>query len=135
MTATLNPDPGTLPVVPNDGSEPVFANPWQAQIFSLVVGLHQGGCFSWREWTENLSAEIAADQNADADHSGEEANPSDSYYRLWVRALERILTNKTILSPDDVQRRVAQWRKAYLNTPHGKPVALPSSREQVSTLG
>ena len=41
-----------LPGLADDGSGPVFASPWQPEIFSLVVGLLESGCFSWNEWAE-----------------------------------------------------------------------------------
>ena len=121
-----------LPGLADDGSGPVFASPWQAQIFSLVVGLHESGCFSWNEWAEALSGEIAEDSDGGADgaNTQEETDPSDSYYRLWVSALEQILARKTILDSDEIQKRVAQWREAYLNTPHGAPVTLSMADEQ-----
>ena len=121
-----------LPGLPDDGSGPVFASPWQAQIFSLVVGLHEAGCFSWNEWTEALSGEIAEDPTGGAGgvKTQEETDPSDSYYRFWVSALEQILARKTILDSDEIQKRVAEWREAYLNTPHGAPVTLSSADEQ-----
>ena len=121
-----------LPGLADEGSDPVFTSPWQAQIFSLVVGLHESGCFSWNEWAEALSREIAEDSNGGADGvmTHEEIDPSDSYYRLWVSALEQILARKTILDSDEVRERVAQWREAYLNTPHGAPVTLPMVGEQ-----
>ena len=74
-----------LPGLADDGSGPVFASPWQAQIFSLVVGLHESGCFSWNEWAEALSREIAEDSSGGADGvmTHEEIDPSDSYYGLW----------------------------------------------------
>ena len=121
-----------LPGLADEGSDPVFASPWQAQIFSLVVGLHQAGCFSWNEWAEALSREIAEDSNGGADGvmTHEEIDPSDSYYRLWVSALEQILADKTILESDEVQERVTQWRDAYPNTPQEAPVALSTAGEQ-----
>ena len=121
-----------LPGLADDGSGPVFASPWQAQVFSLVVGLHEAGCFSWSEWAEVLSREIAEDPNGGADgvQTHGETDPSDSYYRFWVSALEHILARKTILDSDEIQKRVAEWRHAYLNTPHGAPVTLPSVDEQ-----
>ncbi len=110
----------------------VFASPWQAEIFSLVAGLHKSGCFSWNEWTEALSREIAEDSDSGADGATteEETNPSDSCYRLWVSALERILADKVLLDSDEVRERVVQWREAYLNTPHGRPVMLSMAGEQ-----
>ena len=121
-----------LPGLADDGSGPVFASPWQAQIFSLVVGLHESGCFSWNEWAEALSREIAEDSNSGADdvQTREEIDSSDSYYRLWVSALEQILADKTILDSYEVRERVTQWRDAYLNTPHGAPVTLSMADEQ-----
>ena len=121
-----------LPGLADDGSGPVFASPWQAQIFSLVVGLHESGCFSWNEWAEALSREIAEDSNSGPDgvKTHEKIDPSDSYYRLWVSALEQILADKTILDSDEVRERVTQWRDAYLNTPHGAPVTLSMADEQ-----
>ena len=122
----------SLPGLADDGSGPVFASPWQAQIFSLVVGLHESGCFSWNEWAEALSREIAEDFNSGPDgvKTHEKIDPSDSYYRLWVSALEQILADKTILDSDEVRERVTQWRDAYLNTPHGAPVTLSMADEQ-----
>ncbi len=121
-------DASDLPGLSGDGSEPVFANPWQAQIFALVVGLHQRGCFSWDEWTETLSTEIAAapdnGENDNDNSNRKESDPGDSYYRMWVIALERLLVNKTVVYSDDIQNRVNEWRSAYLNTPHGSPVTL-----------
>ena len=121
-----------LPGLPDDGSGPVFASPWQAQIFSLVVGLHEAGCFSWNEWTEALSGEIAEDPTGGAGgvKTQEETDPSDSYYRFWVSALEQILARKTILDSDEIRERVTQWREAYLSTPHGAPVTLSMADEQ-----
>ena len=110
-----------LPGLSTDDDQPVFASPWEAQIFALVVGLHQQGCFSWPEWTECLSAEIAALRTKS------EADLGDSYYRLWVIVLERILTGKSIVCSDDIQNCATKWRKAYLNTPHGLPVLLESA--------
>ena len=116
MSTVFCPEDAALPGLPMDDDQPVFASPWEAQIFALVVGLHQQGCFSWPEWAECLSAEIAALHTK-----------GDSYYRLWVTVLERILTGKSIVCSDDIQNRATKWRKAYLNTPHGMPVLLASA--------
>ena len=128
MSAGPYSDASDLPGLLGDGDEPVFANPWQAQIFALVVGLHQRGCFSWGEWTEILSTEIAAaSANGENDNNNAnkvESGPGDAYYRMWVIALERLLMNKAIVFSGDIQNHVNAWRNAYLNTPHGSPVTL-----------
>ena len=54
------PDPisgfGTLAALPRpwqDGEGPVFAEPWQAQVFALS----EQGHFTWKEWTVALADE------------------------------------------------------------------------------
>src|SRR2546428_2023051 len=46
--------------LPVDGGGPVFAEPWQAQAFALVVKLSEQGHFTWKEWAETLSDELKA---------------------------------------------------------------------------
>jgi len=46
-----------LPSLPRDGDEPVFAAPWQAQVFALAVKLSEQGHFSWQEWAAALANE------------------------------------------------------------------------------
>ena len=49
-----------LPGVPRDRSWPVFAEPWQAQVFALTVQLSQAGYFRWREWADTLDILLPA---------------------------------------------------------------------------
>ena len=136
MSAGPYSDASDLPGLSSDGDEPVFANPLQAQIFALVVGLHQRGCFSWGEWTEILSTEIAAvSANGENDNNNAnkaESSPGGACCRMWVIALERLLMNKTIVYSGDIQNRVNSWRNAYLNTSHGNPVTLSRADDQLS---
>ena len=39
-----------FPFQPSDEDGPVFNEPWEAQVFSLVLALHEKGQFSWDEW-------------------------------------------------------------------------------------
>ena len=42
--------------LPLEIAEPnVFAEPWQAQAFALVISLHEKDVFSWNEWADALS--------------------------------------------------------------------------------
>ena len=45
-----------------------------------------------------------------------------SYYRHWLNALERLCAAKGLAPEDAVLERTEEWRQAYLDTPHGKPV-------------
>ena len=51
-----------MPDLPSFDEAPVFAEPWEAQAFALVVELHKQGAFSWIEWAETLSGVIKEDE-------------------------------------------------------------------------
>jgi nitrile hydratase accessory protein len=101
---------------PNGGKP--FEQPWQAQAFAIVVRLNAGGHFGWDEWVRVLSEEIARSPALPGETSDQ------TYYRQWVAALERMLVTHDVLADGDAEERAAIWRQAYLNTPHGQPIAL-----------
>ncbi|MCV9880242.1 nitrile hydratase accessory protein [Brenneria izbisi] len=104
--------------LPRDEEGPVFDKPWQAQIFSLTVHLHQAGCFTWREWVQAFSEEIKAAP------AMPEESVNDAYYRQWAAAMEKMMASLGFTGEDDISQRAQAWRQAYLNTPHGQPVLL-----------
>lgn len=104
-----------------DAEGPRFNEPWEAQAFALAVHLSECGYFTWPEWTEVLNQEIRAAQargDADLGHT---------YYHHWLRALERLCANKGLVDSAERSRRKAEWRRAYLNTPHGDPIDLSAA--------
>ena len=107
-----------LPGMPQDGGEPVFAEPWQAQAFAMALALHQRGLFSWPEWAEALSRQIAAAQAAG------DADLGDTYYRHWLAALEALVAAKGASSADELARYRDAWDHAADRTPHGQPIEL-----------
>lgn len=107
---------------PRDAEGAVFAEPWEAQVFALAVGLAERGCFTWKEWTEALAAEIAAEGKQGA------ADDGSRYYRLWLAALEGLVTRKGLTDPRSLVVRKERWEAAYRETPHGKPVTLEHGR-------
>ena len=109
-----------MPAIPRgtDG-EPVFAAPWQATIFALAVALHEKGAFTWSEWAETLSHEIAA--------AGPDADPH-AYYAAWLSALERIAKAKRLLDAELMADRHDAWDRAARATPHGEPIVLGRER-------
>jgi hypothetical protein len=60
MIATLWPEQVKALALPCDETTPVFAAPWEASAFAMVLALHRTGHFEWREWVELLSQEIDA---------------------------------------------------------------------------
>ena len=108
------PDVLALPRLPRDAAGPVFAEPWQAQAFALVLSLHEAGRFSWPDWAAALSAELACDPGDDGSR----------YYEHWVAALESLVTGRALAGADELEVRKRAWAAAYARTPHGRPVAL-----------
>ena len=114
----MTPRQSLLPGQPSDEAGPVFREPWQAQAFALAVELSEAGHFTWSEWAAALGAEITAAQAAGDPDLG------DTYYRHWLAALERLVTEKGIVARGDLRLRRDAWERAYLDTPHGRPVEL-----------
>ena len=104
--------------LPADRAVPVFAAPWEASAFAMVLALHRAGRFEWREWVELLSAEIAC---AEPDTTGA------LYYERWSRALEKLLARLGLLTEEAIGERARAWRAAYLATPHGQEVRLANA--------
>ncbi len=111
-----------FPLQPTDEDGLVFNEPWEAQAFGLVLALYEQGLFNWQEWAEQLSGEIKlAQENGDPDLG-------NTYYQHWMRALEKIAGAKGLTNLEEVDVRSDQWREAYLNTPHGKPIKLHAQK-------
>ena len=112
---------GNIPL--GDDGSPVFAAPWEASAFAIAVRLSTEGYFTWGEWAATLSEEIrAAQQQGDPDLG-------DTYYKHWLRALERLCRARGLVSQEEASDRKDAWQSAYLNTPHGKPVELASHHQ------
>ena len=101
--------------------EPVFGEPWHAQTLALVDLLVKSGAISSARWAETLGAEIRA-LNAEPDDR-------ETYFRAVLAALERLLAENGSVTHAELEDREHQWERAYLRTPHGKPVELAAGME------
>jgi nitrile hydratase accessory protein len=117
MTSS-RPEPSSLPGIPLDGKEPVFAAPWQAQAFALALTLYDKGLFTWPEWAAALSSEISRAQAAGDPDTGE------TYYLHWLAALEKMVAAKRVTTPEVIARYHRAWDAAADRTPHGAPIEL-----------
>ena len=103
-----------------EDGEPVFAEPWQAQAFALVVTLHDQGVFTWSEWAEALSREIHDRGKSPESHGDLQAD----YYHRWLAALEALMAERGIVDGTALVDREAAWHAAAARTPHGEPIEL-----------
>jgi nitrile hydratase accessory protein len=111
-------DLGTLPGLPRDAQGPVFAAPWEAQVFALTSSLYEKGVFSWPEWAAALAQEIRSAQAAGDPDTGE------TYYRHWLSALERLVVAKQLATSEGLGALAQAWDLAARATPHGQPITL-----------
>ena len=107
-----------VPDIPHDADGPVFREPWEAQAFAMTLALHQRGLFSWSEWAAALANEIKRAQVAGDPDTGE------TYYSHWLAALERLVADKGVSTPENLHRYRDAWDHAYDRTPHGQPIEL-----------
>ena len=118
MTASETQTPG--PLARRDG-EPVFDEPWQAQVLGLAFHLIEQEVFSASQWSDALGAELKSAQ------ARGEPDDAPTYYRSALAALESLLAAEGRIAADNLDERVETWRQAYLNTPHGQPVELSAA--------
>ena len=107
-----------VPGIPRGPEGPVFAEPWEAQVFAMAVALHERGLFTWNEWTAVLGNEIKRAQ------AGGDPDTGETYYWHWLAALERIVAEKGITDTETLARYRDAWDHAADRTPHGMPIVL-----------
>ena len=115
------------PLAAADGT-PVFEHAWQAQTIALAATLVESGHIRAADWSAELGSLIARRQ---INETGPDA--ASEYYLCALEALQQLLQSSGALPAAAIDNRTEDWRKAYLNTPHGEPVELSaglSDRQQ-----
>jgi hypothetical protein len=109
----------------------------------MTVLLHQQGLFTWTEWAQELSAQIAAGQAPQVTggqglgatefatqqaSSARVAAPAAEtpYYQHWLAALETLVAAKGLSSNEELTRYQRAWEHAAHRTPHGMSIDLQS---------
>jgi nitrile hydratase accessory protein len=82
--------------LPRKNGELVFEAPWQSRAFGMVVALNQLGALAWPEFRQRLVDEIAG--------AGEH-----EYYASWLSAIERLVLEHRLLTPNELSRRTAEF--------------------------
>ena len=96
----------------------VFAEPWQAHAFAMTVQLHEKGLFTWPQWAAALTQAIRDAQARGDDDDGRH------YYLHWLNALEHMVIQHKLGTPDQIHDLEHAWEDAAARTPHGQPIAL-----------
>jgi nitrile hydratase accessory protein len=88
--------------LPRINGELAFSAPWEATVFALALALSDAGRFDWREFHEQLIAEIQQWER--------QAHPADDwdYYQRWLAALEHVLCHQRgLLTQAELRDRAA----------------------------
>ena len=97
MSAPLDIEGPAAP--PRSNGELVFAEPWESRAFGMAVTLSEAGMFTWPQFQTALIARIAVWE------AGAAQREPYHYYRLWLAALEDVLTGVCAVSADEVTTR------------------------------
>ena len=100
--------------------EPVFEQPWHAQVFALTVHLNESGRLDWSDWAARFGAMLKKHGVA------KELNGGEDYFAAWLETLESVLAEEGAASFEEASEMRGAWERAYLETPHGEPVKLRS---------
>lgn len=117
--------------IPRRSGELSFNHPWELRAFAITTAMHNDGNFNWSEFQRELISSI---RRWEAGH----AEVADwNYYDRWVDALERLLDEKGMLDPEELDRRTAEVFSAPPNVHHQhalrEPVAIVRPAESEAT--
>ncbi len=87
--------------IPRDAEGPVFAEPWEARVFALVVEMNARGLFAWDAFQALLVEEIR--------HS-EGEGLCRPYYMNWLLAAERLFEGLDLVPRAATDAEVALLR-------------------------
>lgn len=93
-------DAGIAPPMRN--GEVVFEAPWQGRAFGMARAMSDAGVFAWDEFRAQLIEELS---KAEATRA-----PFD-YYRSFLTALERLVTDRGLLSARALDARLETLRR------------------------
>jgi nitrile hydratase accessory protein len=97
--------------IPRQDGELAFAEPWELRAVGVTVGLHRAGLFPWADFQQALISTIG-----EWEATPVEAREPWSYYRHWLRALERLLFEHGVAEPEEVDRKVVECVAAAEHT-------------------
>lgn len=105
---TSKPDPQAaqmegVEALPRKNGELVFEALWEGRVFGMAVGLNDQGVYPWREFRDQLVAEIAA-----ADQRG---TPS-SYYERFLNAFEKLAIARGLVDGEELDAKMRELAMA-----------------------
>jgi nitrile hydratase accessory protein len=98
-----------MAALPRKSGELVFHDQWERRVFAIAVALCERGLYSWNDFRDRLIIEIATAKRAEqAERTDVTASPLPTYYENWLAALEKLLIEKEICTPEQVKASTAK---------------------------
>ena len=91
-------------------AEPVFSEPWHAQVFALTVQLNETGRLAWPDWAAAFG-ETLKRHGLTHDLDG-----GDDYFGAWLETLEAFLVKEGVAAAGELSALKGAWENAYLTT-------------------
>ncbi len=82
-----------------------FDEPWQGRAFGLVLALAEGNAYRFEDFRQSLISTIG---NWESSHAVDD--PSWEYYEQWLAAFERLVVDRGIVTPEELDRRTEEFR-------------------------
>jgi len=92
--------------LPRSNGELVFEAPWECRAFGMAVALNEDKQYEWSEFQGRLAEEIA---------EAERTGASSTYYERWLASLERLLLEKGMVTPEELESRTAGYASGQRN--------------------
>ena len=86
--------------LPRQNGELAFEAPWEGRAFGMAVAMNEHGLYHWREFRDQLVAEIAAIERAQG--------PS-SYYEQWLASLGKLVIAKGLITAEELEARTEEY--------------------------
>jgi nitrile hydratase accessory protein len=94
---------GTEEAPPRSNGELLFRRLWEGRAFGMAIALSKKGHYEWEDFRQGLISFIA---DWEAEHCRDD--PDWDYYERWLLALEKIVLEAGLLSPEEIESRTAE---------------------------
>ncbi len=89
-----------IEALPRKNGELTFDAEWEGRVFGMAVALNDQGLYPWRQFRDELAAQIGA---ADA------APDPSTYYERFLAAFERLALARGLITPEELEQRHGEY--------------------------
>lgn len=90
--------------LPRSNGEIIFNNPWEGRVFAMAMYLYEQGIYPWKSFNEKFVQEIG-----EAERQHPDVDVVFTYYQHWMKALEKELLEKGVLSQEQLDMRMNEF--------------------------